>query len=91
MGFGLGQYNPAYPLMIDPTMQWHTFMGSSSRDEGTAIAVDGSGYIYVAGYSYATWGTPVNAHAGNLDAFVAKIVSGSDGDGGGCFIATAAR
>jgi hypothetical protein len=64
VGFALGQYNPAYPLMIDPTLQWNTFMGSSGTDYGRAIAVDGSGNVYVGGYSSATWGSPVNAFAG---------------------------
>ncbi len=49
-------------------------MGSSDIDYGTAIAVDGSGSVYVAGLSDATWGSPVNAHAGNYDAFAAKLV-----------------
>jgi hypothetical protein len=75
VGFALGQYNPAYPLMIDPTLQWHTFMGSSSADYGRAIAVDGSGNVYVAGHSNVTWDTPVNAHAGGNDAFAAKLDS----------------
>jgi hypothetical protein len=75
VGFALGQYNPAYPLMIDPTLQWNTFMGSSGTDYGNAIAVDGSGNVYVAGQSYATWGTPVNPYTGGEDVFVAKLDS----------------
>ncbi len=45
VGFSLGQYNPAFLLVIDPTMQWNTFMGSSSAEEGLAIAVDWSGNV----------------------------------------------
>ena len=36
--------------------------------------MDGSENVYVAGHSFATWGSPVNPHAGNLDAFAAKLV-----------------
>jgi hypothetical protein len=99
VSFGLGKYNPAYPLMIDPSLQWNTFMGSSSEDQGRAIAVDGSGNVYVAGRSNATRGTPVNTYVGDSDAFAVKIDSVSDGvvrcgggsSGSGCFIATTAR
>ncbi|MBN1832355.1 MAG: SBBP repeat-containing protein, partial [Deltaproteobacteria bacterium] len=55
--------------------QWNTFMGSGNNDVGYAIEVDGSGNVYVAGYSNATWGSPVNAHAGGYDAFAAKLVA----------------
>jgi hypothetical protein len=53
--------------------QWNTFLGSSTLDEGGGMAMDGSGFVYVTGSSAATWGTPVNAHAGSHDAFVAKF------------------
>jgi len=71
-GSALGEYEPAYPLTT-PTLQWHTFMGGSSNDWGKGIALDGSGNAYVVGFSYTTWGSPVNAYAGEKDAFVAKL------------------
>ena len=76
-GFALGQYNHKLPLIIDPVLSWNTFMGSSNFDSGNAIAVDGAGFVYVAGNSSATWGSPVtvNAHAGKGDAFAAKLNS----------------
>ena len=57
--------------------QWHSFYGSG-YDYGTGIAVDGSGNVYVTGYSGATWnGTgataPLNAYSGNYDIFVLKL------------------
>jgi hypothetical protein len=58
--------------------QWHTFMGSSSEDGCHAIVVEGSELVYVAGYSNADWGTPLNAHAGDSDAFVAKLTGGGE-------------
>jgi hypothetical protein len=73
IGFKVGKYNPAYRLIIDPSWEWNTFMGSSSDDRGYGIAVDGSGNVYVTGRSGASWGSPVNAHAGWVDAFVAKL------------------
>ena len=53
--------------------QWHTFMGSSAEDRVGGIAVFNSDNIYVAGWSDATWHTPLNAHAGGHDAFVARF------------------
>jgi uncharacterized repeat protein (TIGR01451 family) len=60
-------------LAIPPTMQWNTFMGGSSFDYSSSIALDGSGNVYAIGYSYATWGSPVRAYTGGADAFVAKL------------------
>ena len=59
----------------DPTFSWHTFLGSTSEDTGETIFVDVSGNIYVAGKSSATWGSPVNPHAGGNDAFIVKLDS----------------
>lgn len=75
IGFAIGDYDPDYPLKIDPTMQWNTFMGAYLWDVGYAIAVDTAGNIYVAGRSSQTWGTPINPHSGynNIDGFVAKF------------------
>ncbi|NJL59854.1 MAG: hypothetical protein HC887_09625 [Desulfobacteraceae bacterium] len=46
------------------SMRWNTFLGSSNVDYGFGIATDGSGNIYVLGFSYTTWGNPINAHHG---------------------------
>ncbi|MFC1607456.1 T9SS type A sorting domain-containing protein, partial [Candidatus Latescibacterota bacterium] len=74
-GFSLDDYDPRYPLIIDPVMTWNTFFGSADSDMGYAIDIDGSGNIYVAGVSEATWGSPLTAYSGGLDAFVAKLNS----------------
>ena len=57
----------------DGSLTWNTFLGGTGSDSGQAIAVDGSGNIYVGGYSNLTWGNPVRAYSGDYDAFAAKL------------------
>jgi len=50
VGFALGAYNPTYPLIIDPILQWHTFLGAATgMHEAYAIAVSGNGDVYLTG------------------------------------------
>jgi hypothetical protein len=36
------EYNPRYPLIIDPGLAYSTFLGGSANDSGNGIAVNGS-------------------------------------------------
>ncbi len=59
---------------------WNTFLGGSGEDSrvygsGTSLALDGSGNMFVAGYSTANWGTPLRMFFGSTDGFVAKLNS----------------
>ncbi len=94
VSFAVGAYDPRYALTIDPSLVWNTFLGGSGfLDVGYALAVDGSGNVYVGGFSPATWGSPVRAYTAGMDAFAAKLNSsggltwntflgGSSGDAG---------
>ncbi|MDD8025834.1 MAG: SBBP repeat-containing protein [Acidobacteriota bacterium] len=75
VGFDVRGYDETRPLYIDPWLTWHTFLGGSAVDEAAGITVDGSGNIYIAGYSAATWGTPIRAYTSGAEAFVAKLDS----------------
>jgi hypothetical protein len=65
----------AYVAKLNSTggLVWNTFLGSSETDEARTIAVDGSGNVYVVGWSRATWGSPINPHSRDEDAFVARL------------------
>jgi len=55
--------------------QWNTFLGGAGTDQGRGIAAR-SGQVYVTGYSYKTWGSPVAPFPGNSDnVYAARLDS----------------
>jgi hypothetical protein len=48
-GFALGRYSRDRALVIDPGIQYTTFLGGSSHEIAEGIAVDANGNAYVAG------------------------------------------
>ncbi len=60
----------------DGSRAWNTFAGSPGDDSGNALALDGDGYILMAGVSDQTWGSPHNAYTGGDDAFAAQFNAG---------------
>ncbi|MBI1803307.1 MAG: SBBP repeat-containing protein [Ignavibacteriae bacterium] len=80
--FAVGTYDRTKTLCIDPLL-YSTYLGGSSSDEARAIAVDGSGNVYVAGMTSSTdFPTRVGAYSQSLvgatDIFVTKF--GADGE-----------
>lgn len=76
VGFDVGPYDHAQPLVIDPVLDYSTYLGGSRSDFGTGIAVDDSGNAYVTGYTFSAGfpsENPVQAYAGSVDAFVTKL------------------
>jgi hypothetical protein len=49
IGYSVGAYDAALPLVIDPTLLTSTHLGGAGIDAGYAIAVDAQGNTYVAG------------------------------------------
>jgi hypothetical protein len=47
--FEVASYDKRFPLVIDPVLVYSAYLGGSDYDVGNAIAVDGDGYIYIAG------------------------------------------
>ena len=73
VGFEVGAYDPRYPLVIDPSLIWNTFLGGADADVGQGLTLDASGNAYVTGWSLASWGSPIRPYAGGYEAFVAKL------------------
>jgi hypothetical protein len=49
VGFSLGAYDHSRPLIIDPTVAYSTFVGSTSTGVAWAIAVDSKGSAFITG------------------------------------------
>src|SRR5215217_356514 len=81
-GFAVGAYDARYPLIIDPELDYSTFLGGGAFDEGSGIAVlDGRAYV-TGETSSADYPTTSGAfdrtRNGFNDAFVTKLnASGS--------------
>jgi hypothetical protein len=52
--FAVGSYDRSEPLIIDPVLNYSTYLGGSSNDFGFAIAVDAAGDAFVAGQTLST-------------------------------------
>lgn len=82
VGFQIGTYNQAYPLIIDPTLVYATTLGGSGFEHADDIALDGDGNVYITGLTSSTdfpTETPYQTNQPGLDIFVAKINSTGDG------------
>jgi len=72
--FRIAPYDNNHPLIIDPVIEYSTYLGGS--DNAYGLAADSSGYIYVTGITassnYPIVGT-TTAYKGNMDVFVTKL------------------
>ena len=80
-GFAVGAYDPRYPLIIDPALDYSTFLGGTGTEAGDGIAVDASGSAYVTGTTQSTDfpttdGAYDTTYNGETDAFVTKLPTG---------------
>jgi hypothetical protein len=73
--FSVNRYDSRYPLIVDPPIQFSTFLGGENHDEAHGITVDESGSIYLVGQtSSSTFPStigPVNPTG--FAAFITKV------------------
>ncbi len=79
IGFWVGEYDADLPLVIDPGLEWSTFLGGSLEDRGYAISVDAAGNVLVGGStSSSDFPTTPSAfdqtfNGSTRDGFIAKL------------------
>ena len=76
--FELGRYDRRRPVVIDPVLAYSTYLGGSSYDAGSGIAVDASGNAYITGFTqssdFPTTPGAFQTTLGTLgNAFVSKL------------------
>jgi Beta-propeller repeat len=79
-GFRLGPYDRSHVLVIDPVIEWATYLGGSGADQAFSIAVDRAGNSYVTGDTDSinfptTDGSRLAIGASMTDVFVTKLNS----------------
>jgi len=73
-GFRLGRYDRRQKLWIDPVLTYASYLGGAGYDAGYAIAVDGSGQMYIAGTTAsASFSSQNSGLRASRDAFVTKF------------------
>ncbi len=77
LGFEVKDYDPSKPLVIDPVLDYSTYLGGSAADSSMGIAVDGSGNAYISGTTTGAFPTTSGAFqttfGGDNDVFVSKL------------------
>jgi uncharacterized protein (TIGR03437 family) len=81
--FALAKYDRSRPLIVDPVLEYSTYLGGPGYDYGQGIAVDASGSAYITGLSRAPTQPgldPFQQPEGlNYNAFVIKMAPGGSG------------
>ncbi|MCY7374976.1 MAG: SBBP repeat-containing protein [Pyrinomonadaceae bacterium] len=82
VGFEVAEYNRAETLVIDPVLNYFTYLGGELTDEARAVAVDNTGNFYIGGNTNSAFNLPLlNPLRGQLsaiqlgenDAFLSKF------------------
>ena len=83
IGFMIGSYDHSRELVIDPTLNYSTYLGGSGTESNVKIAVDSAGTIYVGGSTDSTdfprVPTTNPGLTGTENIFISKINPASPG------------
>ena len=75
--FAIGHYDKTRPLVIDPVLEYSTFIGGSERERGYSIAVNPQGEAFITGYTFSADFPTVSpeqaALAANSDVIVSRL------------------
>jgi hypothetical protein len=76
--FDLGPYDPDHTLVIDPVLDYATYLGGSNAEIGVKIAVSDDGGVFVAGLTKSSdfpthMAAQPNFATGTYDAFVTRM------------------
>lgn len=79
VGFELARHDPEAALVIDPLLDYSTFLGGGGADHAGGVAQDAAGYVYVASMGVPVLGFPTTEgafeteHQGETDVSVTKF------------------
>lgn len=78
IAFAVGEYDPHYTLVIDPEIQYSTYIGGNEDDLGYDVTLDNAGNAYLTGVTQSlTFPRSAGAYQttlkGGTDAFVTKL------------------
>ncbi len=76
IGFEVAAYDATRPLVIDPVLEYSTYLGGADNEIATGIAVDGAGSAYVVGQTASTDFPTLNPFQTDrpfTDVFVTKL------------------
>lgn len=74
--FKVGAYNPDHTLVIDPTLNYSTFLGGSGNEFARGIGLDAAGNVYIAGGTTTNNLSTVSAFQANFGGQTANAASG---------------
>jgi hypothetical protein len=86
--FALGSYDVRYPVVIDPSLAYSTYLGGSAAESAAAIAVGPDGNAFVTGMSYSMDFPLVNAEQTSYPGDGAIFVTKFNAEGSGLVYST---